>query len=105
MTPVPAEPHGHRSDRVTADPVLVRRRRIAALVAIGTRLGYGLFGLAVVLFVAGFVWSYEPWLTTTIVAALVVGSIVLAPSIIFGYAVRAAEKEDAQLGTRPRPRT
>lgn len=76
------------------DPILERRRRIAGLVAVGKRLGYGLFALAVVLFFVGLVWSYEPWLTTTIVVSMLVGSVVLAPAIVFGYAVRAAERED-----------
>ena len=33
-----------------------------------------------------------------IVTSLVVGSIVLAPSIVFNYAVRAAEKDDVEKG-------
>ena len=76
------------------DPVLERRRRIALLVSIGQRLGYGLFGLAIVLFVVGFVAGFTGTLTGVIVAALLVGSIVLAPAIVLGYAVKAAERED-----------
>jgi len=76
------------------DPVLERRRRIARLVSIGQRLGYGLFGLAIVLFVVGFVAGFTGTLTGVIVAALLVGSIVLAPAIVLGYAVKAAERED-----------
>jgi hypothetical protein len=80
------------------DPVLARRARIARLVSIGQRLGYGLFGAAIVAFAAGAVAGYRPWLTSLIVAALVVGSVVLAPAIVFGYAVRAAEREDREQG-------
>lgn len=80
------------------DPVLARRARIARLVSIGQRVGYGLFGLAIVVFAIGAVAGFEPWTTSAIVAALVVGSIVLAPAIIFGYAVRAAEREDREQG-------
>lgn len=76
------------------DPVLRRRRRIAALVSIGKRLGYGLFAAAVVLFAVGMVGRFTPALTGAIVACLLVGSVVLAPAIVFGYAVRAAERED-----------
>jgi hypothetical protein len=77
-----------------SDPVLAKRRRIAGWVNRGQRLGYGLFGLAVVAFVVGFAVGFEQWAVTLIVASLVVGSIVLAPAIVFGYAVRAADRAD-----------
>ena len=80
------------------DPVLARRRRIARLVRTGQRLGYGLFGLAMVLFVVGLFVGFGGVITPGIVAAIVVGSIVLAPAIVFGYAVKAAEREDRQHG-------
>jgi hypothetical protein len=32
------------------------------------------------------------------VASLVVGSLILAPAIVFGYAVKAAEREDREQG-------
>lgn len=79
------------------DPVLVRRARLAKLVAIAQRLGYGLFGLAVVLFFVGLFGTYTPTLTSAIVVCLVVGSLVLAPAIVLGYAVKAAEREDQGL--------
>jgi hypothetical protein len=80
------------------DPVLSRRRRIAGLVTAGKRLGYGLFALAVVLFFAGLAAGFTDPLTTVIVASLLVGSAVLAPAIVFGYAVRAAERDDRARG-------
>jgi hypothetical protein len=83
---------------VADDPVRARRARIARLVDIGQRLGYALFGLAVVLFIVGFVAGYRGGLVVAIVTALVVGSLVLAPAIVFGYAVRAAEREDRERG-------
>lgn len=76
------------------DPVLVRRRRIAGLVAAGKRLGYGLFAVAIVLFFVGLGAGYSSGITTAIVVALLVGSVVLAPAIVFGYAVKAAEREE-----------
>lgn len=80
------------------DPVLERRLRIAKLVRTGQRVGYGLFGLAIVLFVVGLVVGYGGAITPGIVASIVVGSIVLAPAIVFGYAVKAAEREDREHG-------
>ena len=76
------------------DPVLQRRARIAGLVAIGKRIGYGLYGIAIVLFAVGLVGRYTSTVTTAILTCLVVGSLVLAPAIVFGYGVRAAERED-----------
>lgn len=76
------------------DPVLERRRRIAGLVQLGKRVGWGCFGLAMVLFFTGLVVGYTAAVTTVIVAALLLGSATLAPAIVFGYAVRAAEREE-----------
>jgi hypothetical protein len=83
---------------VNEDPVRVRRARIARLTELGQRVGYGLFGIAIVFFVIGFVVGYSGTLVTIIVASMLVGSAVLAPSIVFSYAVRAAEREDRELG-------
>ena len=80
------------------DPVLARRARIAKLCELGQRIGYSLFGLAIVLFMIGFVGSYSDLLVTAIVASLGIGSLLLAPAIVFGYAVKAAEREDRELG-------
>jgi hypothetical protein len=82
----------------TPDPVLVRRAQIAKLVRIGQRLGYGLYAVAIVLFVVGFVAGFGGVVGGGIIACLVVGSLVLAPAIVFGYAVRAAEREDRAQG-------
>ena len=80
------------------DPVRARRARIARLTDLGQRIGYALFGIAIVFFVIGFVVGYSGLLVTIIVTSLLVGSGVLAPSIVFSYAVRAAEREDRELG-------
>lgn len=83
---------------VPEDPVLERRRRIARLVAVGQRVGYSLFGLAVVLFLVGLVAGYGGIVGPAIIACIVAGSLVLAPAIVFGYAVRAAERDDREHG-------
>ncbi|MDZ7678376.1 MAG: hypothetical protein U5K29_07470 [Acidimicrobiales bacterium] len=83
------------------DPVLVRRAKVARLVELGQRTGYGLFGLAIAGFVWGWVQGYTDTLTTLIVAALLVGSAILAPAIVFGYAVKAADREDREQGRLP----
>jgi hypothetical protein len=80
------------------DPIRERRARIARLVEIGQRVGYGLFGVAVVGFVIGFIIGFDSPSVTIVVTSLLLGSAVLAPAIVFGYAVKAAEREDRELG-------
>jgi uncharacterized membrane protein len=79
-----------------ADPVLARRARIAGLVTLGLRVGWALFGVACVAFVIGFVAGFEGWVVTVVVAAIVAGSLVLAPAIVFGYGVKAADRADRE---------
>jgi len=76
------------------DPVLERRARIAHWVSLGQRVGYALFGVACVAFFAGFAVGFDRWVVDLIVTALVVGSLILAPAIVFGYGVKAADRAD-----------
>ena len=80
------------------DPVIVRRRRLARLADRGQRAGYALFGVAIVLFVVGFVVGFSFGMVTAVVVGLVAGSLVLAPAIVIGYAVRAADRDDRDRG-------
>jgi hypothetical protein len=82
----------------SVDPVRERRARIARLVEVGQRVGYGLFGFAIVVFAIGFAAGFDGIVGSTIVGCLVVGSVVLAPAIVFGYGVKAAEREDRERG-------
>ena len=80
------------------DPVRVRRARIDRASRLGQRVGYGCYAVAVVAFFVGFATEYSTALVALIVTALVVGSVTLLPSIILGYAVKAAEREDKERG-------
>jgi len=84
----------------SADPTLARRARIARLTKLGQRLGYGLFGAAIVVFAVGAAAGFTALEAGVVVGCLVAGSVVLAPAIVFGYGVRAAEREDRR---RPAP--
>lgn len=77
----------------------MRRARIARAVAVGQRLGYGLFAVATVLFFAGFATHFNEGLTTLVIGCLLGGSFILAPAIVFGYAVKAADREDRGLSS------
>ena len=92
------DPDGGAGSRPSADPVIVRRRKLARWAVRGQRAGYALFGAALVLFVVGFVVGFSSGVVTAVVVALVVGSLVLAPAIVVGYAVRAADREDRDRG-------
>jgi hypothetical protein len=84
------------SQDVSDDPVVVRRRRIGRWAEAGQRLGYSLYGLAVVLFVIAMITDLPRGLVGGVVVAMALGSVVLAPSIIAGYGVRAADREDRE---------
>ena len=80
------------------DPVRVRRAKVARYTVLGKQLGYSAFGLSIVLFVLGFGRGFNGGLVNVIVALLIIGSALLAPTIVLGYAVKAAEREDRELG-------
>jgi hypothetical protein len=95
VTPTP------RDERpASADPVLRRRRQMAKGAELAQRAGYALFGLAVVLFVVGFAVGLTGGLVAAILVAMGVGSLLLAPAIVVGYAVKAADREDRERGLR-----
>jgi hypothetical protein len=62
------------------------------------RLGYLCFGIAILTFVIGFIVSFNGAVSAVVVASMIVGSVVLAPAIVLGYAVKAAERDDRERG-------
>jgi hypothetical protein len=89
---------GEGSDPAPSDPVLVQRAKMQRFAEVGQRFGYGLFGVAVLLFFVGFPTGFPSWLITAIIVCLAVGSVVLAPAIVIGYGVKAADREDRETG-------
>lgn len=83
------------------DPVVVRRRQLARAADIAQRVGYALFGVAVALFIVGFTTRFTDGLVAAVIVALGIGSALLAPAIVLGYAVKAADREDRERGLRP----
>jgi len=79
------------------DPVVVRRQRIDTAAGLGRRVGYALFGIAIAVFLIGFFSRFSTWVANTISVCLVIGSILLIPSIVLGYAVKAADRHDRGL--------
>lgn len=84
--------------QAAADPVLVRRRQMARGALLAQRVGYALFGVAIVLFFVGFAVGLNGALVAGILVAMGVGSVLLAPAIVVGYAVKAADRDDRERG-------
>ena len=85
------------TERESEDPVLRSRERIRTAANLGKRLGYSSFGGSLVLFVLNYYLGGPSLSISITVALLIVGSLLLAPAIIFGYAANAADREDQGL--------
>ena len=82
----------------TTDPVLVRREKIAKWTLLANRVGYLFVALALALFVIAFAVGFNSTMATLVIIAFIIGCALLAPSIILGYAVKAAYREDRERG-------
>jgi hypothetical protein len=102
--PPPPDPGPSHPQPPPPDPVLERRARIALWARLGQRVGYSALAVAVAVFSVALYWDLPRVLLGIIVACLVVASVALLPSIVFGYGVRAAEREDRRLGNPSSPR-
>jgi hypothetical protein len=80
------------------DPVRARRAQVARWTLLANRIGYLCFAVAVAVFVVGFAIGFRGALVAVVVVSLVVGSLLLAPSIVLGYAIKAAERDDREHG-------
>jgi hypothetical protein len=98
-TPGPAGASGSAgSSGASIDPVRAKRQQIAKWTLMANRIGYLFFALAIALFVLAFAFGFTSTMSTLIIGSLVIGSILLAPAIVLGYAVKAAERDDRERG-------
>ncbi len=79
-----------------ADPILARRAQVARLTSLGIRLGMGSYLLATVLFFIAVATEFTGLLTASMTLLLLVGSVLLAPAMVFHYAVKAADRADRE---------
>ncbi|NNE12024.1 MAG: hypothetical protein HKN41_07230 [Ilumatobacter sp.] len=93
MTP----PHPLPSD-AAVDPVRARRARVARWTRLANRVGYLVLLVAVALFLVAIVAGFSGTVAGLIVTAMIISFVLLAPSIVVGYAVKAAEREDLERG-------
>jgi VanZ family protein len=82
----------------SADPVRERRAKIAKWSLLANRVGYLFLAVAVAVFILGFVFTLNGAIVAIVVTCMAIGSILLAPSIVLGYAVKAAERDDRERG-------
>jgi hypothetical protein len=80
------------------DPVRARRAQVARWTLLANRIGYLVLALAVALFVIAFAVGFSSTMATLVVIAMIVSFVLLVPSIILGYAVKAAERDDRERG-------
>lgn len=66
---------------------------MARLAGAGRGIGWLFVLVAVVAFAIGLFAGFDPW-GTIVIVALVACTVTLAPAIVLGYAVKAAERED-----------
>ncbi|MGB8861892.1 MAG: hypothetical protein WCC60_21735 [Ilumatobacteraceae bacterium] len=80
------------------DPVRARRRKIAKYTLLANRIGYLFYALAIATFVIGFAISFNGAVSAIVIGSLVIGSVLLAPAIVLGYGLKAAERDDRERG-------
>jgi lipopolysaccharide export LptBFGC system permease protein LptF len=80
------------------DPIRVKRAKVAKWTLLANRVGYLFVALAMALFVMAFVLEFNSVMATLVIISFVIGCVLLAPSIVLGYAVKAAEREDRERG-------
>ena len=80
------------------DPVRERRAQIQRWSLLANRVGYLFVALAMALFFIAFALGFSSGMATAVITTLIIGCVLLAPSIIIGYAVKAAERDDLERG-------
>lgn len=99
MTPTePPHPTEPTVSNAAIDPVRARRAMVAKWNTIATKVGYALFAVAIVMFFVALATDFSSGKVTIITTSMIVGSLLLAPAIVVGYAVKAAEKDDIARG-------
>ena len=80
------------------DPVRARRAQVAKWTLLANRVGYLFVAVSMALFVIAFAVGFSSTMASLVIVSFVIGCILLAPSIIVGYAVKAAERDDRERG-------
>ena len=82
------------STAIDDDPVRRRREQVRRWTTAASRLGYTLLAVAVVAFFVALATGFTSTMATIVVGTLIAGSVLLVPSIVLGYAIKAADRAD-----------
>lgn len=93
VTRSPSTVHG-----AGGDPVRARRAQVAKWTLLANRIGYLLVAVSIATFVIGFAIGFSGAVAAIVIVSMVAGFVLLAPSIVLGYAVKAAERDDRERG-------
>ena len=80
------------------DPVLVKRAKIAKWTLLANRVGYLFVALGLALFIIAFAVGFSAAMATLVLVSVFIGFALLLPSIILGWAVKAAAQDDRERG-------
>jgi membrane-bound ClpP family serine protease len=80
------------------DPVRARRAQVAKWTLLANRVGYLLLALAVALFFIALVVGFNGLMATLVIVTMIASFVLLAPAIVLGYAVKAADRDDRERG-------
>jgi membrane-bound ClpP family serine protease len=78
--------------------VRVRRAQVARWTLLANRVGYVLLAVAVALFFVALMLGFSATMATLVIVTMVLSFLLLAPSIVLGYAVKAADRDDRERG-------
>jgi len=80
------------------DPIRRRRAQVARWTLLANRVGYLFLAAAVALFFIALGVGFSGAMAGLVIGTLVISFALLAPSIVLGYAVKAAERDDRERG-------
>jgi hypothetical protein len=92
-SPTPASSPAPKIDAVRA-----KRQKVAKYTLLANRIGYLFYAVAIATFVIGFAVSFNGAVSAIVIGSVIAGSVLLAPAIVLGYAVKAAERDDRERG-------
>ena len=79
-----------------SNSLMLRRQQASLIANTGRKIGYSIFFLSLIIFTIGLTVEFNNLVARTLTVLLIMGSIVLAPSILLHYAVRGAEREERE---------
>jgi heme/copper-type cytochrome/quinol oxidase subunit 3 len=82
----------------STDPIRARRQQVAKWTLLANRIGYLFVAVSMAFFVIAFAVGFSPAMASLVIVSFVIGCVLLAPSIVIGYAVKAAERDDRERG-------